>query len=491
LIISFGNYAGDVMNFGLARDQLIAEGIPTELVIVTDDIASAPPQEQAKRRGVAGDFTVFKVMAAAAEEGLDLAAVVAAGERANAATRSLGVAFDGCTLPGAAEPLFTVPEGRMGLGLGIHGEPGVKEVDVVSARELAELLVEQLLAERGTGLSSRVAVILNGLGRTKYEELFCVYGRVAELLDQAGLTVVEPEVGELVTSLDMAGCSLTLMDLDPDLERWWRAPALSPAYTKGNAQLAGTGGETAAEPMTEPDPGRQRAAVNAVRVGSAAGQVVGRSALAGLSAWARAVEANAERLGKIDAIAGDGDHGRGMVKGAQHAEKAAQTAVNAGGDAPAVLKAAGQAWAAGAGGTSGVLWGAGLEAFGRALPPDQPPSAEDLLAGANAFLDAIKTLGKAQLGDKTMIDALEPFVKALGQEVAQNGSGSTVAADRWQWWLSAAAVAEQAAQATAELVPKVGRARPLAERSLGTPDAGAVSMALILEAVGQTYASGN
>lgn len=208
ILLTFGNYAGDVLHFGQAKARLNAEGIRCELLAVTDDISSAPPEEWQKRRGVAGD----------------LAAVLAVADRANQRMRSFGVAFSGCTLPGADRPLFTVPEGMMDVGMGIHGEPGIKDAPISSADELAELLVNALLKEVPQAVSAlfgqRLSVVLNGLGGVKYEELFVVYRRVAQLLTAQGLTIVEPEVGELVTSFDMAGLSLTLFWLDEELERF-------------------------------------------------------------------------------------------------------------------------------------------------------------------------------------------------------------------------------------------------------------------------------
>jgi len=200
-----GNYAGDVMNFGQAVQRLADEGIDARYLVVTDDVASAPASDQAKRRGIAGDFTVFKAASAAAEAGADLNEVERTARHANDNTRTLGVAFDGCTMPGAKEPLFTVPEGKMGLGLGIHGEPGVADEPMPTAAQLAGILVDGVLGEAPDNAGARVAAILNGLGRTKYEELFIVWGSVARLLRERGLEIVEPEVGELVTSLDMAG----------------------------------------------------------------------------------------------------------------------------------------------------------------------------------------------------------------------------------------------------------------------------------------------
>ncbi len=232
VLLLFGNYAGDVLHFGQACERLRAEGIACEVLAVTDDVSSASHDERLKRRGVAGDLCVFKVAAAAAEAGDDLATVLKKAQHANDRTRTFGVAFSGCTLPGASHPLFEVEKGRMALGLGIHGEPGISETAVPRADELAEIFVDRLLSERPADVAQvagqRVAVILNGLGSVKYEELFVVYRRIAQLLSAAQLQVVEPDVGEFVTSFNMAGVSLTLMWLDDELETLWRAPANTP-----------------------------------------------------------------------------------------------------------------------------------------------------------------------------------------------------------------------------------------------------------------------
>ena len=191
VLLSYGNYAGDVLHFTQAQEKLNAAGITTRSVAVTDDISSAPINEKHKRRGIAGDLTVFKSAAAAAEAGYSLDEVVRVAELANERTRSFGVAFSGCTLPGADAPLFSVPEGRMAVGMGIHGEPGIDETDVPTADELAERFVTAVLGELPDGVDSadgqRVGLILNGLGSVKYEELFVVYRRVAQLLEAAGI----------------------------------------------------------------------------------------------------------------------------------------------------------------------------------------------------------------------------------------------------------------------------------------------------------------
>jgi dihydroxyacetone kinase len=480
VLLTTGNYAGDVMNFGLAVERLRAEGVDARYVAVTDDVASAPPEDAARRRGIAGDFTVFKAASAAAEEGYDLDGVERVAHRANDLTRTLGVAFGGCTMPGSHEPLFTVPEGRMGLGLGIHGEPGVAEEAMPTAAELGRTLVDGVLAEAPEGAGTRVAAILNGLGRTKYEELFIVWASVGRLLRDAGLQVVEPEVGELVTSLDMAGCSLTLMWLDDELERLWCAPADTPAYRKG------TGGDLADTGERRPAPEHSQAPAARLTAGDVdeAARACAARAVASLASLADAVADAEGELGRIDAVAGDGDHGRGMVRGTTAARDAARNAHDRGAGPGMVLTEAGDAWASKAGGTSGVLWGAALAALGQRLGDHGEPTPQDVAKGLQDAVDAVARLGGAQPGDKTMLDAMGPFARALADE-AEGGRSLSAA------WQSAVPAAEEAARDTSTLRPKVGRARPLAHRSVGTPDAGAVSFALGVRAVGRVLSTPN
>ncbi|MGK9148153.1 dihydroxyacetone kinase family protein [Plantibacter flavus] len=470
VLLSYGNYAGDVLHFTQAQDALNAAGIPTRSVAVTDDISSAPIAEKHKRRGIAGDLTVFKSAAAAAEAGYPLDEVVRVATHANERTRSFGVAFSGCTLPGATEPLFTVAEGRMAVGMGIHGEPGIDETDVPTADELAALLVSSLLAELPDGVTeadgARVGVILNGLGSVKYEELFVVYRAVSAQLEAAGVEIVDPEVGELVTSFDMAGVSLTLFWLDEELEGFWLAGADTPAYRKG---VVG-----AAEQLDPADIVAELAAV--IPASSPASREAAAVVVGALDALGDVIDTNVDELGRIDAIAGDGDHGIGMQRGARAAVAAAHAAAEAGAGARTVLHLAADAWADRAGGTSGALWGVALRSVGTALGDEEAPTRSDVAAGVQAAVDGIMAFGKAEVGQKTMVDALVPFTTTLSADVAAG-------ADLVAAWTNAAEAARTAAADTANLLPKMGRARPHAEKSLGTVDAGAYSFGLIVTAI--------
>ncbi|TWP53608.1 dihydroxyacetone kinase family protein [Lentzea tibetensis] len=473
VLFTFGNYAGDVLHFGQAQESLVAQGIPCHTVTVTDDVSSASADRLADRRGVAGGLIVFKVAGTAADAGHPLDEVARVAELANSRTRTMGVAFTGCTLPGAAEPLFSVAPGRMAVGMGVHGEPGISEQDVPTADGLAELLVGRVLAEKPLGVTdTRVAVVLNGLGSVKYEELFVVYSRVARLLAAAGVTVVEPEVGEFFTSFDMAGVSLSVCWLDDELEGYWRAPADTPAYRKVLASAATVGTDRAPETRTDQVP-----------AASEASQRTARRVLAAFDVIRRTVDDNADELGRIDAIAGDGDHGIGMQRGATAALAAARHAVDLGAGAGTVLERAADAWADKAGGTSGALWGVALHALGAELGDEAKPTPSDVVTGVCAAEAAIVRLGKAELGDKTMVDVLVPFRTELAARVESE-------VDLAAAWSAAADVAEAAAEATASLVPRIGRARPHAERSVGSPDAGAVSLALIVRAVSTVLGEG-
>lgn len=484
VVFTYGNYAGDVMNFGLASERLAREGIAVENVLVTDDIASGSASEVDKRRGIAGDFTVFKVMGAAAEAGASLRDVVRIGRRANDRTRTLGAAFQGCTFPGAADRLFTLDRGQMALGLGIHGEPGLHDAVLPTADELGAELVARVLAEAPVEAGTRIAVILNGLGSTKHEELFVLWRTVAPLLRAAGYTLVAPEVGEIVTSLDMAGTSLTITWLDEELERLWLAPAETPGYRRGTPVIAAAAsnkraeGEQAEGERAEGEQAEESVA-RAIPESSAVSRDGAARAVDGLAVVVRTLRDAESMLGDLDAIAGDGDHGRGMVRGADAALSAAEAAAAGGAGLATTLRTSGDAWAERAGGTSGVLWGAGLRAMGETLDDTTAPDAPALAAAVGAFAARILELGKADAGDKTMVDALVPFTRSF-ESAIRSGIDACAA------WARAASVATDAASATAALSPKRGRARPLAEKSIGTPDPGAISFALIVTALGGT-----
>ncbi|WP_134767440.1 dihydroxyacetone kinase subunit DhaK [Nocardioides sp. 1609] len=218
------NYTGDVMNFEMAGELAAADsGVRVETVVTADDVAVQDSTYTAGRRGVGLTVLLEKIVGAAAEEGQDLDAVVALAQRVNDAGRSMGIALTSCTVPAAGKPTFDLPEDEMEVGVGIHGEPGRRRVPLAPASEVAALLVEPVLADRdATG--SPAIVMLNGMGGTPLIELYVLYGEVARLLADAGVPVARRLVGNYITSLDMAGASLTVLGADEDLLRLWDAP---------------------------------------------------------------------------------------------------------------------------------------------------------------------------------------------------------------------------------------------------------------------------
>jgi len=225
----YGNYGGDRMNFDLAGELLEGEGVSTMTVLGTDDIASAKPAEKDKRRGVAGIIYAYKCAGAAAATGADLQETTRIAQKAIDSARTIGCALAPCQIPGRPAPTFMIASDEMEMGMGIHGEPGIWRDKLKSADAIATEMVDRLLDELPAG-TERVSVLVNGLGATPLEELFIVYRKVKKTLDGADLQVARPLVGNFVTSMEMAGLSITLVALDGELEKLLAAPADCPFW---------------------------------------------------------------------------------------------------------------------------------------------------------------------------------------------------------------------------------------------------------------------
>jgi len=224
----FGNYSGDVMNFGMAAEMAEAEGIKIETVLAADDVASAPQGQEHRRRGVAGIFYAYKLAGAKAETMAPLSEVKRIAEKAVAMTRSMGVALSPCTVPAAGKPTFTIGENEMEIGMGIHGEPGVRRGKLEPADRIVDMLMEAILADIALAKGDEVSVLVNGLGATPKEELYVMYRRVHQILSGHGIQVYRPYLGEYATSMEMAGASVSLCKLDAELKPLLDAPARAP-----------------------------------------------------------------------------------------------------------------------------------------------------------------------------------------------------------------------------------------------------------------------
>jgi len=224
----YGNYGGDVMNFDMAGEMVEFEGIRTTTVLVADDVASAGPEERRKRRGVAGMIYCFKIAGAKAAAMASLDEVTATAQKAADRCRSVGVALTPCTVPAAGRPTFTLAETEMEIGMGIHGEPGVRRGALRTADEIAGEMLAMLAADMPLHRGDRVSVLVNSLGATPLEELYICYRYVARELGAQGVAVVAPLVGRYATSMEMAGMSLTFCKLDAELEALLTAPCDCP-----------------------------------------------------------------------------------------------------------------------------------------------------------------------------------------------------------------------------------------------------------------------
>jgi phosphoenolpyruvate---glycerone phosphotransferase subunit DhaK len=228
------NYTGDVMNFEMAAELAAAEtGVEVEAVITDDDVAVQDSLYTAGRRGVGITVAVEKIAGAAADEGRDLAGVAEVARRVNARGRSMGMALTSCTVPSAGHPTFDLPDDQIEIGIGIHGEPGRRRVPAAPAREVAEMLVEPILADLDFTGGDGVLAFVNGMGGTPLLELYLMYNEVAAILAKSGVTVARSLVGPYITSLEMAGCSVTLLKLDDELLRLWDAPVRTPGLRWG------------------------------------------------------------------------------------------------------------------------------------------------------------------------------------------------------------------------------------------------------------------
>jgi phosphoenolpyruvate---glycerone phosphotransferase subunit DhaK len=227
------NYTGDVMNFKLAAEDAEDEGIDVQSVLIDDDVAVQDSLYTAGRRGVGATVLAEKIAGAAAERGDDVQSVAAVAKRVNEKARSFGIALSSCTPPAAGKPIFELPEGEMEVGIGIHGEPGRRREPLGSGSEIASLMVDAVVSDLSPQSGAKVLPFVNGMGGTPQIELYLLYGEVERQLREAGLEPVRRLVGSYITSLEMAGASLTLLELDDELTELWDAPVHTPALRWG------------------------------------------------------------------------------------------------------------------------------------------------------------------------------------------------------------------------------------------------------------------
>ena len=470
VLFLYGNYTGDVMNFGMAEEGLAEHDVTARSFVVTDDIASAPPDRAHERRGIAGDFFVFKIAGAAADLGLSLDAVELAAQRANDATRTMGLALSACTLPHTGKANFRIPAGQMEIGMGIHGEPGIERISAESADSVADRLLSPIITELALSRGDSVAVLVNGLGSTTLLELYLLHRRTAAVLQDMGVAIHQSWVGEYCTSLDMGGASITIMKLNNDLTRWLEHPCDTPALRVGVSQHRPPTGSR----KRRARPAAQRKETVARADLKTDGAITPELFRQMMRAGAEAIFSERDRLCALDGEIGDGDHGitmeigwKAVLRALEAREATASIAELCDDTASAFLEAVGA--------SAGPLYAAAFQTAGRAVADRQNLDGPALVAWLHGMAEGIAARGGAAPGDKTMLDAWDPALCAAQAALAQGCAEADC--------LTAAAEgAATGSAATRAMKSMRGRSSKLGDRSIGHIDPGAESTAILIRA---------
>jgi dihydroxyacetone kinase len=455
------NYTGDRLNFGLAAEMARAQGIPVEVVIVDDDVALKGTGQATGARGLAGTVFIHKLLGAAAADGKSLAELAASGKAAVASLATMGVSFSAGTSPAVGKPSFELGEHEMELGLGIHGEPGVRRTELQSANQVTETLLTEILQHGSFGDERRVAVMVNNLGATTEMELAIVARHAASFLAGKGLTVERIYAGTFLSSLDMAGISISVLGLNKDRLRWLDAATTAPAWPNAAKQRPG-------------NPARQIAVEVSTAVSSVSGAQTesGRKTRKAIEAACRALLVAENELTEMDRVTGDGDLGVSMARAAKAVQD--EVASYPLDNAPATLKALGHTLRRALGGSSGPLYGVLFLRCGSVVEANRATGLAQWAEALEQGCRAISELGGAEPGDRTMLDALDPFVRTLRRAPGLNATRDAA--------LAAVEAAERGAEATAQMHPKLGRSSYLGARVLGHPDPGAKAISWWLRA---------
>jgi triose/dihydroxyacetone kinase / FAD-AMP lyase (cyclizing) len=455
------NYTGDRLNFGLAAELARNEGIPVEVVIVADDVSLRTLTDRAHRRGIAGTVLVHKITGAAAARGLALDEVARIAREAAANLGTMGVALDGCTLPGTDKSSFTLADDEIELGLGIHGEKGVERTTPQPADQLAQTLIANIVDDLGLQRGERIALLVNGLGATPQMELDIVLRAAYEDLARRELVVERAWAGTLLSALNMPGCSISLMRVDDAALDLLDAPTEARAWPGSGAvnRAIRIDAPRVQTPASTLDTDTQKHFANLTK-----------SALQSIS---DALEANEPRLTELDSLAGDGDLGASMTRAAEALVAVPETSL---GTPASALAAIGAALQRAIAGSSGPFYATALMRASRHLSSVDEATAKDWASAMQQAAHAISALGGAKAGDRTMLDALLPAASAL-ESALQKGQSTRDA------FASAVAAAEKGALDTANMTPRAGRASYLGARAIGTVDGGAAAVAIWLNAL--------
>lgn len=466
ILLVVKNYTGDRLNFALAAELARAHGVPSEIVVVADDVSLEGIVPRERRRGIAGTVLVHKVAGAAASEGLPLRDVAHLAQLAASRVATMGVGLSSCTVPAVGRPSFELPDEEIEFGLGIHGEKGVRRSPIQPADSIVDEIIELLLADLSRrGFSDgRLVLLVNGLGATPPMELSIVARRALSNLRARGWKVERVWVGDYLTAIDMAGCSLTLMPVDDRLLTLLDAPAQAAGWTSTGMI---NGRREIIQSPTQHEATSEASSVPASPIQPQLSRVLG--------SVVNALKDAEPLLTDLDTKSGDGDLGFSMTRGAESLLALPPASTHT---AELLLSSASGALRRAIAGSSGPFYAIALARAARVLEDVPVPNDRQWYEAFSAAVDAIAETGGARRGDRTMLDSLLPAIDAWRSALEQ-GDGGTVA------FRKAVEAADKGAQESRNLLPRLGRASYLGERAKGVPDAGAVAVVVWMKAIAQ------
>ena len=471
------NYSGDIMNFKNGAHLATEDGIEVDYVKVDDDIAVEDSLYTVGRRGVAGVILVHKIAGAAAEAGMDLGAVKAVAEKAAANVRTIGLALTSCTVPASGSPTFTLAEDEMEYGVGIHGEPGIKREKTLSADELANRMTNDLIKDLGVKDGEEIALLVNGFGGTPLQELYLFNNAVTRELAARNIKINRVFVGNYMTSIDMAGMSLTVMKLDDELKTLLSKECNTPAF-KVDGPVESVEYVNVLEDVEEKEV--------SFEIETAEEHAVIKDNVITLNNMIYLVDKMSDIIIKnevpfceLDTHAGDGDFGMSVAKGFKQLKRewhsiVEQENVTIG----SFLDGCSMIIMEHCGGASGPIWGGAFRAASKAAGEKRELTAGEFAEMLQAALQGIQSIGErsfgrgAVVGDKTLVDALAPCVDSWLDSASNEVDVKTA-------FEKGAEAAVKGAEYTKEIVARMGRAGTVGERSLGYPDAGAHALGVI------------
>ncbi|OOR30785.1 dihydroxyacetone kinase subunit DhaK [Bacillus cereus] len=471
------NYSGDIMNFKNGAHLATEDGIEVDYVKVDDDIAVEDSLYTVGRRGVAGVIFVHKIAGAAAEAGMDLGAVKAVAEKAAANVRTIGLALTSCTVPASGSPTFTLAEDEMEYGVGIHGEPGIKREKMLSADELANRMTNDLMKDLGVKDGEEIALLVNGFGGTPLQELYLFNNAVTRELAARNIKINRVFVGNYMTSIDMAGMSLTVMKLDDELKTLLSKECNTPAF-KVDGPVESVEYVNVLEDVEEKEV--------SFEIETAEEHAVMKDNVITLNNMIYLVDKMSDIIIKnevpfceLDTHAGDGDFGMSVAKGFKQLKRewhsiVEQENVTIG----SFLDGCSMIIMEHCGGASGPIWGGAFRAASKAAGEKRELTAKEFAEMLQAALQGIQSIGErsfgrgAVVGDKTLVDALAPCVDSWFDSASNEVDVKTA-------FEKGAEAAVKGAEYTKEIVARMGRAGTVGERSLGYPDAGAHALGVI------------